>query len=450
MRAHSLLPALVVFLALPGRAAGEALLLLPPRRLPPTMTTAAQHTDDPPLTAVAVDAVPHAPSSSSSSSSSFAASSWYTGARTGITTPYLEACARALASPPRSLSRYKRDPSIVFVADPVSPLCAKKCIRLLLRHADPSVVRRALARGGPMDALDSVGHPRTYDFGGAFGVRHPLSVRSLWHAADILRQFAGTRGARHGARPAAAAAAGAAAAGAAAAADDGDLAMRGWRIAEIGAGAICGVSRLLLDLMPQVATYDIFELPTVGKLCQRATHGGGDAGGRLRFFRGAAGGAGGAAAAAAAAAAAGGGGAWAGPSGEEEGEPYDLVLSTFSLSELDLSTQRLYGVRLLAPAKRLYIATNAPPGGNMFGEGVAEGSEFVPAREFSGGGGSGGGAQPFVRGPFLRRLLRDAHPALETRPGYLPGANEVWVSGGQGFAQYRGGAREGGEEEEEE
>ncbi len=337
------------------------------------------------------------------SSSSAASSAWYTGTRTGITAPYLEACARALASPPRTLSHYKRDPSIIFVADPVSPLCAKKCIRLLLRHADPSVVRRALAPGGPMDALDSVGHPRRYDFGGAFGARHPLSVRSLWHAADILRRFGG-------ARPDQAYAV--ALPGASGGGGGGGKVFRGWRVAEIGAGAICGVSRLLLDLT-RVATYDIYELPAVGELCRQATHGGEDAGGRLRFFRGAVGG--GAAAETE---------AWTGPPGEE---PYDLVLSTFSLSELDLSTQQLYGLRLLAPAKRLYIATNAPPGGNMFGEGVAEGSEFVPAREFSADG-TGSDAQEFVRGPFLRRLLRDAHPNLETRPGYLPGANEVWIS----------------------
>ena len=85
---------------------------------------------------------------------SAAAEAWYTGSRTGITAAYLEACARALASPPHSLSYYKRDPSIVFVADPVSPICAKKCIRLLSKFASPGLLRRALAPGGPMDALD--------------------------------------------------------------------------------------------------------------------------------------------------------------------------------------------------------------------------------------------------------------------------------------------------------
>ena len=311
--------------------------------------------------------------------SAAAAEAWYTGSRTGITAAYLEACARALASPPHSLSYYKRDPSIVFVADPVSPICAKKCIRLLSKFASPGLLRRALAPGGPMDALDRVGHPRTYDFGGAFGSRHPLSVRSLWHVADMLRHFS---------RP-------------------GEKHMEGWRVAEIGAGAICGVSRLLLDLT-RVATYDVFEIPAVGEVCRQATHGGQDAHGRLHFYPAAAGGI--------------GGGLAAGP-GEE---PYDLVLSTFSLSELDLSTQRLYGVRLLARAKRLYIATNAPRGGNMFGEG-ADRRAFVPARELS-----SSAELPlagFERGPFLRRLLRSSHPNLETWPGYLPGANEVWVSG---------------------
>lgn len=79
-----------------------------------------------------------------------------------------------------------------FVADPVSPLCAKKCIRLLSGRGWPSLVKRALSPGGPMDALDLIGNPRMYDFGKPYGVRHPLSVRSLWHVA-VSPKFSGVR-----------------------------------------------------------------------------------------------------------------------------------------------------------------------------------------------------------------------------------------------------------------
>ena len=311
---------------------------------------------------------------------SMSAASWYTGTLTGITDAYTTACRSAVADVPRSLFNYKRDPSIVFVADPVSPLCAKKCIRLLSLHGWPSLLERALSPDGPMDSLDSVGNPRTYNFGKPYGVRHPLSMRSLWHVADMLRSFY----------------------------PGGDPGphvpvMEGWRVAEIGAGAMCGVSRLLVD-MTQLESYDVFELPHVGRLCREGVHGGSSADRRIRFFTSM---------------------TMQAEDRRQLPPAYDLVISTYSLSELDLTAQRAYAVEMLLPAKRLYIATNAPLGGNIFGEDVRAGSAFVPAREFSG---KSSGNSAFSRGPFLRKLLRGSHPNLVIRPGYLKGANEVWVS----------------------
>ena len=80
-------------------------------------------------------------------------------------------------------------------------------------------------------------------------------------------------------------------------------------------------------------------------------------------------------------------------------DAFDLVLSTYSLSEMDLAMQRHYGERLLNRAPNLYVATNAPPGGNMFGE-------------FAGRRGTGGWTT-LPRGPFLRRLLDYALPTTD-------------------------------------
>ncbi len=289
---------------------------------------------------------------------------WWTGTHTGITAPYLAACARAVRDE-AAFATYKLDPAIRFVADPgVTKLCARKCLKKIGPTFAPfstAGVRKSLAE------LDAVGSPRLDDFSSSrpgLGRHHANSVRALYFALDIRRTF-------------------------------GD--MRGWRVAEIGSGPICGVSKLLLDLVPGIAQYTVFELPPVAALCRKAQRRarGVDKGAdpRLRFRDAAF---------------------------EEcdadagRDDAFDLVLSTYSLSEMDLAMQRHYGERLLNRAPNLYVATNAPPGGNMFGE-------------FAGRRGTGGWTT-LPRGPFLRRLLAASHPDIESKPDYLRGASEIWVS----------------------
>ena len=302
---------------------------------------------------------------------------WWTGRHTGITDTYLAACAQAVANE-KAFTSYKLDPAIRFVADPgVTKLCAKKCLKKMGPTFDPfstARVRQSLAE------LDAVGSPRLDDFSSwpGLGRHHANNIRALYFALDIRRTF-------------------------------GD--MRGWRVAEIGSGPICGVSKLLLDLVPGIAQYTVFELPAVAALCRkaqrRARGADADADPRIRFD-----------------------GARvllgrqcnAKSSGDfvnecrddRHDEAFDLVLSTYSLSEMDLEMQRHYGEQLLNRAPNIYVATNAPPGRNMFGE-----SERLHGKA---------SRTTLPRGPFLRRLLAASHPAIESKPDYLRGASEIWVS----------------------
>jgi hypothetical protein len=270
-------------------------------------------------------------SSSSSWSGSIALhQSWWTGSMLQLTRPYLTACSHAVANDD-AFAVYKQNRAIQTIADPVSPICARKCIQIIesmkddpaLQHLNWSIAMQSL------EAMNTVGKPYRHRLAATFlsgsnGMHHPNNIRSLYYSLDIRRLFGKT--------------------------------MDNWHVCEIGAGPICGVSKFLLDHVGGgIQRYHIFELPEVAALCQKAQEAASirntvKVDQRLHFIT----------------------------SIEELNTTFvkcDLVISMFSISEMVLDMQQWYATNVIAPSPRLYIATNAPPGGDRFGE--AEGMRLL-------------------------------------------------------------------------
>ena len=154
---------------------------------------------------------------------------WWSGRQLGVLDSYIRTC-EAAAESPRELKRFRSRLSFKVVASPVSPICGKKLLRLLRKHASWSVALHSAALRAAK-ALDTVGSPFLYNYGPGIGLMDPLSLRNLWYCMDMLRHFGS---------------------------------MKGWRVAEIG-GSFGGLAKLLLDVA-EVASVTVFELPQVKKL----------------------------------------------------------------------------------------------------------------------------------------------------------------------------------------